>query len=467
MKCSSTNIANSAFHGTRLNVNHVSQVMETLLKTAEGRFGISRSQIAAETMFVSHETYTPARGGSAAAEIHALRGAFGEQANQVIIANTKGFTGHTMGVGVEDVVAVKALEYGIVPPIANIQDGFEPDPELGDLNLSHGGKYPVQFSLRLGAGFGSQIAMTLLRKIPGQGERVDKAIYNRWLSDVSGYPTTELEISQRTLHIKNQGVPAQKPAASRWQFGQGPTLWAARLPTASNALPSLPLPVAQPVAAQPTAVNSAAGCNPARRYRRDQGFCALRCQREDRLPAGSTCPGSRSGSRPWHRYRQAGRAVRLHPHAVWHRPPRRFAAFGLQHACQGDRLCQGFARFPSMPVASPVPQPVVAAGRPGTRQLAPAVVPLPLLRQHGGDQGLCSCRGQREDRLPEEVLDLDLDLEADLGIDTVKQAELFAAIRTQYGIARREDLRLSDYNTLAKVFRFVEDSLASTTCTAG
>ena len=186
----STTIANSAFHGTRLNVNHIGQVMDTLLKTAEGRFGISRSQIAAETMFVSHETYTPARGGSAAAEIHALRSAFGEQANQVIIANTKGFTGHTMGVGVEDIVAVKALEFGIVPPIANIQEGFEPDPELGDLNLSHGGKYPVQFSLRLGAGFGSQIAMTLLRKVSGQGERVDKTIYNRWLSSVSGYPTT-------------------------------------------------------------------------------------------------------------------------------------------------------------------------------------------------------------------------------------------------------------------------------------
>ena len=60
---------------------------------------------------------------------------------------------------------------------------------------------------------------------------------------------------------------------------------------------------------------------------------------------------------------------------------------------------------------------------------------------------------------PTEVLDLDLDLEADLGIDTVKQAELFAAIRTQYGIARREDLRLSDYNTLAKVIHFVEDAL--------
>ena len=63
---------------------------------------------------------------------------------------------------------------------------------------------------------------------------------------------------------------------------------------------------------------------------------------------------------------------------------------------------------------------------------------------------------------PSDVLDLDLDLEADLGIDTVKQAELFAAIRGQYGIARREDLRLSDYNTLAKVIQFVKDALSAT-----
>ena len=51
-----TNIANSAFHGTRLNVRHVSQIMERLLQTAENRFGIARAQIAAETMFVSHES---------------------------------------------------------------------------------------------------------------------------------------------------------------------------------------------------------------------------------------------------------------------------------------------------------------------------------------------------------------------------------------------------------------------------
>ena len=64
---------------------------------------------------------------------------------------------------------------------------------------------------------------------------------------------------------------------------------------------------------------------------------------------------------------------------------------------------------------------------------------------------------------PVEMLDLDLDLEADLGIDTVKQAELFAAVRTQYGIPRREDLILADYNTLAKVIGFVQDALGSST----
>ncbi|PYX84042.1 MAG: hypothetical protein DMG68_21455, partial [Acidobacteria bacterium] len=40
---------------------------------------------------------------------------------------------------------------------------------------------------------------------------------------------------------------------------------------------------------------------------------------------------------------------------------------------------------------------------------------------------------------PKDMLDLDLDLEADLGVDTVKQAEMFAAIREIYNIPRDEN----------------------------
>src|ERR1035438_9697639 len=81
----------------------------------------------------------------------------GKMIKQVILDMPKGFTGHAMATGIEDVVAVKALETGCVPPVANFK---EVDPELGNLNLSKGGGYPVEYALRLGAGFGSQVSMT-------------------------------------------------------------------------------------------------------------------------------------------------------------------------------------------------------------------------------------------------------------------------------------------------------------------
>jgi 3-oxoacyl-(acyl-carrier-protein) synthase len=65
----STVSVNSAFHGTRLDVKHICAMMEKLVAQAEQAYGISRRQIAPRTVFMSHETYTPARGGSAQAEI--------------------------------------------------------------------------------------------------------------------------------------------------------------------------------------------------------------------------------------------------------------------------------------------------------------------------------------------------------------------------------------------------------------
>ena len=115
-------------------------------------------------------------------------------------------TGHAMATGIEDVLAVKALETGLVPPVANFK---EVDPELGDLNLSKGGAYPVQYALHLGAGFGSQISMMLLRwvktrdgvrRIPnnlGYAYRIaDPAVWSGWLSRVAGYAKPELGSGQ-------------------------------------------------------------------------------------------------------------------------------------------------------------------------------------------------------------------------------------------------------------------------------
>ena len=58
---------------------------------------------------------------------------------------------------------------------------------------------------------------------------------------------------------------------------------------------------------------------------------------------------------------------------------------------------------------------------------------------------------------PPDMLDLELDLEADLGIDTVKQAELFATVREAYAIPRDDQLKLRDFPTLDHVIHFVLD----------
>ena len=58
---------------------------------------------------------------------------------------------------------------------------------------------------------------------------------------------------------------------------------------------------------------------------------------------------------------------------------------------------------------------------------------------------------------PVDMLDLDLDLEADLGVDTVKQAEVMATVREAYGIARDDKIKLRDFPTLAHVIRFVHE----------
>ncbi len=367
----STTTNNSAFHGTRLDVQHIGQVMETLVANAEAQSGISRRQIAPHTVFVSHETYTPARGGSASAEIHALRRVFGDVADSIVIANTKGFTGHAMGTGIEDVVAVKALETGCVPPVANFK---EVDPELGQLNLSKGGSYPVEYAIHLGAGFGSQISMMLLhwmktkdgiRRSPnalGYAYRIaDETAWSAWLTGIAGHPAANLEVVQRTLRVRDQastGRAAKVVPASR--SAQAPT---------------------------PT------------------------------VPAPSPAP----------------------PVLVAKREPKPV----LTNVTEPKVQVQVAA------VASPVPPKAAAKGDPVKEKV------LALVAEKTG--------------YPVDMLDLDLDLEADLGVDTVKQAEVFTSIREAYSIPRDENRKLRDYPTLAHVIRFVYEKrpdLAATPTTA-
>lgn len=155
--------SNSAFHGAALDKEHIAAEMERFISTIEKQQGITRADIARHGAYFSHETSTNASPSASCAsnELYGLRKVFGRDFPHLVILNTKGFTGHPMGVSFEDVVAVEVLRTGVIPPVANSSPASV-DPYLGsDLNLSRGGTYPCKFAIRFAAGFGSQIALAM------------------------------------------------------------------------------------------------------------------------------------------------------------------------------------------------------------------------------------------------------------------------------------------------------------------
>jgi NAD(P)-dependent dehydrogenase (short-subunit alcohol dehydrogenase family)/acyl carrier protein len=108
---------------------------------------------------------------------------------------------------------------------------------------------------------------------------------------------------------------------------------------------------------------------------------------------------------------------------------------GFVHAMRPDLATAPLPAAPSASIAAPV----AGAPRSGADPVQQRV--LALVTAKTG--------------YPPEMLDLDLDLEADLGIDTVKQAELFASVREEWGIPRDEKRKLRDYPTLRHVVGFV------------
>ena len=456
--------ANSAFHGTRLDTNHISQVMEDLVTTAERRWGIDRHEIAPHTVFISHETYTPARGGSAQAEVDALRHVFGDSAGQVVISNTKGFTGHAMGVGIEDVVAIKAIETGIVPPVPNYK---VPDPDLGELNLSQGGTYPVRYALRLGAGFGSQVSMTLVsaRAAP----RVA----------VTPSPTSSASsTASSTLRHGSRGW--WRPAGCRRRSPRSPSAPCGSATTAhprsgSSAPPVAAKSLARPVptprepdsaarassrGGAPVAGCARGGCPRGRSRaggagrRRGRGAGAGDRGRADRLPLRPARLRPGPGSRPRHRHRQASRDLRRHPSRLRHRTRRPPRPARLPHPAPRDRL---------RPRTRPRTHRHRHRDPPRLRPVAEAAAAAPA--GDGVEEQVLAIVAEQTG-YPSDLLDLDLDLEADLGIDTVKQAETFAAIRAAYDIERDDRLALRDYPTLRHVIAFVYERAPALTATA-
>lgn len=113
--------------------------------------------------------------------------------------------------------------------------------------------------------------------------------------------------------------------------------------------------------------------------------------------------------------------------------------------------------MPPLPVA-PTPPPVRAVP-------PPAAVPEPPRAAMTRDVIEARVRKLYAEALeyPEEVFEHDAELEADLGIDSVKQTELMTRLGDVFGLGPRpEGMRMGDYRTFGRVLDFVADSLPPT-----
>ncbi len=481
--------ANSAFHGTRLDVQHICKVMEGLVAKAESSKGIARGEVAPEMVFISHETFTPARGGSASAEIHALRHVFGENADRVVIANTKGFTGHAMGAGVEDVVAVKSLETGRVPPVANFK---EIDPELGALNLSKGGEYPVKYALHLAAGFGSQISMMLLRWVPtkdgvhvgadalGYEYRVvDREAWQGWLAKIAGGAAAELEVVNRTLRVRDARVSARE-AETRQDLQ--PVMTAA----------------VEGRAIEEVIVHADVAMTP-------EISLIVKVESEEELGAEAPVPEATEAEMSEIKAVEianegAGDAVKEailamvvektgYPKEMLDLDLDLEADLGIDTVKQAELFVAVRTTFEiprdenvklrDYPTLARVIQfvfekrPELAGGKVETATtvaeaavtVAAAIPTTAVITEEAIREKVLEIVAEKTG-YPKDMLDLDLDLEADLGVDTVKQAEMLAAVRAAYDIPRDENIKLHDFPTLAHVIRFAYERQAGMSAAA-
>ena len=413
--------------------------------------------MAKELVFYSHETYTPARGGSAQSEVRALRKTFGDSTDEMVIANTKGFTGHPMGVGIEDASMFYGLLNKRIPPIANHK---VLDEELGNLNLSKGGDYSeLKYGLRFAAGFGSQIGLSMVRSWPIVGERIDGKRLLAWCRNLAGNDDIQLRVldnklvayvdGDNNLHggiqgdvykvtAPFEGLPSEVESAPEQPVPKVEVAPVAEpTPTPAPTAPSTPAPASGDMVQTVIDVVVKHTGYPADFVELDQDL-------EGELGIDTV--------------KQAEIMVDIRQHFslpvdetfILSDYPTLNHMIGYIQKMQGGEAPvavaeQKVSEPASEPVPAPTPAPVATPVTPAavstttdtemTQQVIDVVV------KHTG--------------YPADFIELDQDLEGELGIDTVKQAEIMVDIRTLFALPVDEDFLLSDHPTLNHMIGYI------------
>ena len=187
-----THLFNCAGHQSKVDANKHCIELDRFITKMEKKHCLNRNNIASKLVYCSHETYSHKPGCSYMEKV-SLERVFGEKYREIKVINTKGMTGHIMGASIDEAVSAKALQYQKIPPVVNTK---EIDPELEGLNLSKGGEYEFDYVLRAVAAFGGQGNYHLMQRIAKGKERiVDNKAYREWIE----------KISSKDAELKNYG----------------------------------------------------------------------------------------------------------------------------------------------------------------------------------------------------------------------------------------------------------------------
>jgi len=407
-----TYIGNSAYHATKIDVDHLGSEMKRFVADVEQRHGLDPQHYAKSMVFMSHETFTPARGGSADAEITALKQAYPEHFGNITITNTKGFTGHTLGAAIEDAVLVKVLQDGMAPPIANLANI---PAEFNELNFSRHASGDFQYGLHYSAGFGSHFAFLFIKRIAEKAAQ-NNLTYEKWLRRVSGTQDPELKIINNTLCVESaaNGAVEERPVADP----------AAQLPAAQQPEKKIATAVQQPLAAtagEPVIDIIRAIIAEHTGYTEDMLEPDLDLEAD--LGIDTVKQVEVFGKISTHFELEVPEDLKL----------RDLNTIALLADYIGQQTLQAASGDTAAETAA-------VRGAPADHTVMQSIQA--IIAEHTG--------------YTEDMLEPELDLEADLGIDTVKQVEVFGKVAAQFNLEVPEDLKLRDLNTIALLTEYIQ-----------
>ena len=371
---------------------------------------------------------------------------FGDDADRIVIANTKGFTGHPMGVGLEDVARGQGARDGRRPAGAELPRSR---PRAGRAQPLRRRRLPGP----LRAAAGGRLRLADLRCCSCAGRRSPTAagatptssatttgspIAPRGPRGCGGSAATRTRSSRScstgcasSIRVRPRPAAGARRGAGRRAGGdRRPPRWR---PSRAAAPPATPAPSRRPAAPSPRRPAPAAAMSSSGCWRSWPSRPAIRRTCSTWTSTSRPTWGSTRSSRPRCSRRSArptGSSATTRSSCATTRPST--TSSGSSTSAPAPRRRRRAPAAAAAGRAGPAPEPAPAAAGGDVEQRVLAIV----AEQTG---------------YPPDLLDLDLDLEADLGIDTVKQAEVFATIREAYGIERDDSLKLRDYPTLNHV----------------